>query len=81
MKANLTHSLPCAVFGHNYFKANQLNFPFNIECRCCGHTTTDEELIISGSQSSKIDYFQLLIRKLFCLQIKCKTHKFSLHHS
>jgi hypothetical protein len=80
MKTNLPHSMPCAIFGHNYFKPNQLNFPNVIECRCCGHTTTEEQLIISESQATKNDDFQLLMRKLFSLQRKFKPHRFSLHH-
>lgn len=78
MNANLHHSMPCAVFGHNYFKPNQLNFPNVIECRCCGLNTTVEQLLISENQSTKNEDFQLLMRKLFSLQRKYKPQRFSL---
>lgn len=78
MKTSLHQSMPCAVFGHNYFKPNQLNFPDVIECRCCGQTTTEEQLITSESHSTKNEDFQLLMRKLFSLQRKFKPKRFSL---
>jgi len=80
MNTNIHHSMPCAVFGHNYFKPNQLNFPSVIECRCCGHSTTEAQLIISERYSTKNEDFQLLMRKLFSLQRRFKPQKFYVNH-
>lgn len=80
MNANLHNSMPCAVFGHNYFKPKDNNFNNIIECRCCGYSATQEQLLAVDLHYSKKKDFDILMRKLFSLQRKFKPRAFSSYY-